>query len=126
MQQRVGYQTIICYYEQLKKASMGVDLCPTPIIPKDTREMRRKLETETEKKATKQQREMRKTGGGATPGDLTAFWGMIIGIIGNTPIDGIPGGIDMGDDDEESSLCEIEYPGPSHEVDFDEMQIRFT
>lgn len=40
---------------------------------------------------------MRKTGGGATPGDLTAFWGRIIGIIGNTPIDGIPGGIDMGD-----------------------------
>lgn len=54
MQQRVGYQTIICYYEQLKKASMWVDLCQTPIIPKDTREMRRNLETETEKKATKQ------------------------------------------------------------------------
>lgn len=29
-------------------------VCETPIIPKDTREMRRKLETETEKKATKQ------------------------------------------------------------------------
>lgn len=44
MQQRVGYQTIICYYEQLKKASMWVDLC----------QIVRKLETETEKKATKQ------------------------------------------------------------------------
>lgn len=85
MQQRVGYQTIICYYEQLKKASMWVNLCQTPIIPKDTREMRRKLETETEKKATKQQREIRKTGGGATPGDLTAFWGWLLESSGIRP-----------------------------------------
>lgn len=54
-------------------------------------------------------------------GDLIVFWGMIIGIIGNMLIDGIFGGIDMGDDDEELFFCEIEYFGLLYEVDFDEM-----
>lgn len=54
-------------------------------------------------------------------GDLIVFWGRIIGIIGNMFIDGIFGGIDMGDDDEELFFCEIEYFGLLYEVDFDEM-----
>lgn len=63
---------------------------------------------------------MRKPGGGPPHGDLTALEETVIGIIGNKPIDGIPRGTDICEDDEESSLCKTEIPGPSHEIDFDE------
>lgn len=70
--------------------------------------------SETIKKAAKQRREMRKTGGGPPPGDLTALEKTVNRIIGNTPIDEIPGGIYLGKDNEELSLCDTENPGPSH------------
>lgn len=54
--------------------------------------------SETKKKAAKQSRELKKTVGGAPPVDLTPLEESVIGIIGNTPIDGIPGGIDVGGD----------------------------
>lgn len=73
--------------------------------------------SETKKKAAKQRKAMRKTGGCPPLCDLTTLEETVIGIIGNAPIDGISVGIDMGEDGEESSLCEIKNPGPSHEVD---------
>lgn len=52
--------------------------------------------SETKKKAAKQRRELKKTVGGPPPADLTPLEESVIGIIGDTPIDGIPGGIDVG------------------------------
>lgn len=57
-------------------------------------EIRKKWTTymsETKKKAAKQRRELKKTGGGPPPADLTPLEESVIGIIVDTPIDGIPG-----------------------------------
>ena len=40
----------------------------------------------------KHRKELKRTGGGQPPRDLTPFEESVIGIIGDTPIDGIPGG----------------------------------
>lgn len=66
--------------------------------------------SETKKKAAKQRRELKKTGGGPPPVDLTPLEESVIGIIGNTPIDGIPGGIDVGGETELGTAT----PGPSN------------
>ena len=48
--------------------------------------------SETKKKAAKHRKELKRTGGGPPPRDLTPFEETMIGIIGDTPIDGLPGG----------------------------------
>jgi hypothetical protein len=58
-----------------------------------------------------------KTGGGPPPGDLTHLEEAVIGIIGDTPIDGIPGNMNIGRGGDEPSLCDVETPGPSNEAD---------
>ena len=75
--------------------------------------------SETKKKAAKQRRELRQTGGGPPPCDLTPLEETVVGIIGDTPIDGIPGGIDIAEDTEERPAPEFEAesPGPSHVTD---------
>jgi hypothetical protein len=71
------------------------------------------------KKAAKQRRELRQTGGGPPPCDLTPLEETVVGIIGDTPIDGIPGGIDIAEDTEERPTPEFEAesPGPSQVTD---------
>jgi len=48
----------------------------------------------TKKKASLNRREARKTGGGPPPEDLSPLQDKVIGIIGETPIEGIDGGTD--------------------------------
>jgi hypothetical protein len=61
--------------------------------------------------------EMKKTEGGPPPGDLTYLEETVIGIIGDTPIDEIPGDMNIGAGGDEMSLCDVEIPGPSNEAD---------
>ncbi|XP_071131749.1 myb/SANT-like DNA-binding domain-containing protein 4 [Mytilus edulis] len=60
-------------------------------------EIRKKWSTNTsiaKKQASRIRRESRKTGGGPPPEELTPLQDKVVAIIGNTPIDGIDGGID--------------------------------
>ncbi|CAG2192568.1 unnamed protein product [Mytilus edulis] len=60
-------------------------------------EIRKKWSTYTsiaKKQASRIRRESRKTGGGPPPEQLTPLQDKVVAIIGNTPIDGIDGGID--------------------------------
>ena len=49
--------------------------------------------------------------------DLTPCEETVIGIIGDTPIDGIPGGVDLAEEPEEPPAYEAESAGPSHITD---------
>lgn len=76
-----------------------VNSCNSSGHARNVDEIRKKWTTymsETKKKAAKQRRELKKTGGGPPPADLTPLEESVIGIIGDTPIDGIPVGIDVG------------------------------
>jgi hypothetical protein len=60
-------------------------------------ELRKKWSTCTsnaKKQAALVRRESRKTGGGPSPAKITPLQDKVVGIIGNTPVDGIEGGID--------------------------------
>ena len=62
-----------------------------------TDEIRKKWSTytsSTKKQAAMVRREARKTGGGPPPDSLTPLQDKVVGIIGDTPIEGILGGID--------------------------------
>ena len=73
--------------------------------------------SETKKKAAKQQKELKRTGGEPPPRDLTPCEETVIGIIGDTPIDGIPEGLDLVEEPEEPPAHEAESAGPSHITD---------
>lgn len=90
-----------------------VNSCNSSGHARNVDEIRKKWTTymsETKKKAAKQRRELKKTGGGPPPADLTPLEESVIGIIGDTPIDGIPGGIDVGGETELGTAT----PGPSN------------
>eukprot|EP00105_Crassostrea_gigas_P004176 XP_011417310.1 PREDICTED: myb-related transcription factor, partner of profilin-like [Crassostrea gigas] len=75
-----------------------VNSCNSSGHARNVDDIRKKWTTymsETKKKVAKQRRELKKTGGGPPPADLTPLEESVIGIIGDTPIDGIPGGIDV-------------------------------
>ena len=83
-------------------------------------EIRKKWTTfmsETKKKAAKHRKELKRTGGGPPPRNLTPFEETVIRIIGDTPIDGIPGGLDLAEEPEEPPAYEAESAGPSHITD---------
>ncbi|XP_071160778.1 myb/SANT-like DNA-binding domain-containing protein 4 [Mytilus edulis] len=60
-------------------------------------EIRKKWTTymsNTKKKVSHNRREARKTGGGPPPEEISSMEDQVVGLIGDTPIDGIDGGID--------------------------------
>ncbi|CAG2195162.1 unnamed protein product [Mytilus edulis] len=60
-------------------------------------EIRKKWTTymsNAKKKVSHNRREARKTGGGPPPEEMSSMEDQVVGIIGDTPIDGIDGGID--------------------------------
>ncbi|XP_071147415.1 myb/SANT-like DNA-binding domain-containing protein 4 [Mytilus edulis] len=62
-------------------------------------EIRKKWTTymsSTKKAASSNRREARKTGGGLPPEEFTPLQDKVVGIIGETPIEGIEGGTDTG------------------------------
>ena len=69
------------------------------------------------KKAAKHRKELKRTGGGPPPRDLTPFEESVIGIIGDTPIDGIPEGLDLAKEPEEPPAHEAESAGLSQITD---------
>ena len=70
--------------------------------------------SETKKKAAKHRKELKWTGRGPPPRDLTPFEETVIGIVGDTRIDGTPGGLDLAEEPEEPPAHEAESAGPSH------------
>ncbi|CAG2200138.1 unnamed protein product [Mytilus edulis] len=48
----------------------------------------------TKRKVSNNRREARKTGGGPPPEEMSSMEDQVVGIIGDTPLDGIDGGID--------------------------------
>ena len=80
-------------------------------------EIRKKWTTylsETKKKAAKHRKELKRTGGGPPLGDLTPFEETVIGFIGDTSIDGIPGGLDLAEEPEKHPHMKR---NPSHIMD---------
>ena len=75
--------------------------------------------SETNKKAAKHRKEIKRTGGGPPSRDLTPFEQTVIRIIGDTPIYGIPrgGGLDLAEEPEEPPVHEAESAGLSHITD---------
>ena len=67
----------------------------------------------SETKHAKYRMELKPTGGGPPSHDLTPFEETVIGIIGDTPIDGIPGGLDLAEEPQEPPAHEAESAGPS-------------
>ena len=97
-----------------------VNSCNSTGHVRGVEEIRKKWTTymsETKKKAAKQRKESKRTGGGPPPRDLTPCEETVIGIIGETPIDGIPGGLDLAEEPEEPPAYEAESAGPSHITD---------
>lgn len=70
----------------------AVDTCP-----RSWQEVRKKwadMASRTKKKESQRRRESRRTGGGAPPKELTHNERMVVEIIGETAVSGIPGSID--------------------------------
>ncbi|CAC5422327.1 unnamed protein product [Mytilus coruscus] len=66
------------------------------------------------KAASNNRREARKTGGGPPPEELTPLQDKVVGIIGETPIEGIEGGTDTGSvpsaDGSEPDVLDFNFP----------------
>lgn len=77
-----------------------INSCNSSAHTRTVEEIRKKWSSytsDTKKKASQQRRESLKTGGGPPPLELNAMQDRVVGIIGNLPIDGIPGGHDTAD-----------------------------
>ena len=73
--------------------------------------------SETKKKAAKHRKELKWTRGEPPLRVLTPFEETVIGIVGDTPIDGTPGRLDLAEEPEEPPAHEAESAGPSHITD---------
>jgi len=86
----------------MQKRRLGENICSKVNASntdhsRSVEEIRKKWSTymsNTKQKVAKIRREARKTGGGPPPEDISSLEDLVVEIIGDTPIDGIEGGID--------------------------------
>ena len=77
-----------------------INACNSSMHSRTVDEIRKKwssYSSDTKKKASRQRRESMKTGGGSPSPELDAMQDRVVGIIGNLPIDGLPGGHDTAE-----------------------------
>ena len=70
--------------------------------------------SETKKKAAKHRKELKRTRGEPPLRVLPPLEETVIGIAGDTPIDGTPGRLDLAEEPEEPPAHEAESAGPWH------------